>query len=56
MGFDASDENDSSSIDDDNVNQDTLAIAEQLKPQFDSIEEIDENLYLFVEGRLPYGS
>ena len=40
---DASDENDSSSIDDDNVNQDTLAIAEQLKPQFDSIEENDEN-------------
>ena len=40
---DASDENDSSSIDDDNVNQDTLAIAEQLKPQFDSMEENNEN-------------
>ena len=40
---DASDENDSSSIDDDNVNQDTLAIAKQVKPQFDSMEEINEN-------------
>ena len=40
---DASDENDSSSIDDDNVNQDTLAIAKQVKPQFDSMEESNEN-------------